>query len=614
MASVLSEGMAYMQKGSARMLVPAPKGTNKYKMPLALVGVPALGPHSDTQLFSPLVAFSLSGKRADPLEALATTYFDEHGATVALPMKAVFVALLLTTDKTIFRKFHREVYSPAFVKSVVTQLASKYGLPLSTPDNWTPVNAGMKGARKNKGSKKPVCQGCSTAGDAAVYEAYSGLRLCKLCWGQSGPARQRYYISEETIEKAASDDLDNVPTRGRAARDVLRECFADDFWDLLENVISGDRAFALKYNDNRARAHTILSYLHPESLPMRLPPRTWMILYKRNPARASSLARLKSDWVKTPSKLALCVHGNLSLQAVCAAPKPKNVMHVPMVCDPTADPPQKATFETLFFMSGAHILVATAVWFANMLLVTKQISIEFVLEGPPLRPGDPGFSDDAAATTEITKGVDPFVTAGVCGDDGLAVITHGDRISYPYLHRLAVESFRCSRLKGIKTIQFRIHVSWAAARQNTHVGKLVVGPAASHMIAYALDLAAGRALPDNMTLSFGETLNPLLYDTARAQALQAEAKVITDCVLAAEGAKEGLSTFIGKDTMMEEVTFDDFAGYVQKHPAQTTPPDVHDTLPPYAEGSNKETTERVASSQSSAERVSKRRNSIFGAP
>lgn len=614
MASALSEGMAYRQNGSLRMLVPAQKGTNKYKMPLPFVAMPALGPHTDTQLFSPLVAFSLSGKRADPLEALATTHFDEHGATVALPMKAVFVALLLSTDKAIFDKFRREVYSPAFVKSVVAQLAAKYGLPLSTPDNWTPINAGMKGARKNKGTKKPVCQGCSTAGDAAVYEASSGLRLCKLCWEQSGAGRQRNYISKETIEKAASDDLDKVPTRGRAVRDVLLESYSDHLWDLLENVISGDRAFALKYNDNRARAHTILSHLHPESLPMTHPPRTWMILYKRNPARASSLARLKTDWVKAPSKLAQCAHGNLSLQAVCAAPKPKNTMHYPTVCDPTADPPQKATFETLFFVSGSHILVATAVWFANMLLVTKQISIEFVLEGPPLQPGDPGFNNDDAATAEIVKGVDPFVTVGVCGDDGLAVITHGDRISYPYLHRLVVESFRCSRLKSIRTIQFRIHVSWAAARQNTHVGKLVVGPAASHMIAYALNLAADRALPSNMALSFGETLNPLLYDTARAQALQTEAKVITDCVLAAEGAKDGLGAFIGKGDQMQEITFDDFADYVQRYPAQTTPPDVHDILPPYAEGSKKETTERVTPSQSAADRVSKRRNSIFGAP
>ena len=198
----MSSGLCYRLHGSDRMFSIMDKGKgNGHKMPLRIVS--CIAPSKYTGPFSNPLVLCRHGSHGqdDTLEALAATFFDENGGAVALPAKAVFITLLLMADKSTFVKFQKEVYSAPFVKSIVLQLASKYGLPLVAPARWEPVTAGAK-LKRAKRQKTPSCQFCGPASEKAVYEVLTGLKLCKDCWRKCGSTRQSNYISMETIQKA----------------------------------------------------------------------------------------------------------------------------------------------------------------------------------------------------------------------------------------------------------------------------------------------------------------------------------------------------------------------------------------------------------------------------
>ena len=610
----MSSGLCYRLHGSDRMFSIMDKGKgNGHKMPLRIVS--CIAPSKYTGPFSNPLVLCRHGSHGqdDTLEALAATFFDENGGAVALPAKAVFITLLLMADKSTFVKFQKEVYSAPFVKSIVLQLASKYGLPLVAPARWEPVTAGAK-LKRAKRQKTPSCQFCGPASEKAVYEVLTGLKLCKDCWRKCGSTRQSNYISMETIQKSAScDELDRVPKRGLSARVMLMRMYRDDFLDLAWNLFS-DRAHDEKYNYTNGRSYTILSWLHPESLPVTLTPRAWMILYRWNPARASSLASVKSNWMKLRSNFSIYLERNLPLQVLCAASRPDSIYY-PIVYDPSDDDAvRKATFETLFFATDTHILVAPAVWFFNMLFVTKKIKIEIVFEGPPLKTGDPGKGYNLTAIEPGTEHIDPFtMRRWVCSSDGTAVIVNGHGITYPFLHFVALNSMQRLRLASTQVITFRIHVSWSEARQNTHIGKMVVGPAASQMIGYALALAAKGQPSTMMTLEWGKTFNPAMYETNRAKNLVAENEIITKCMTATPDATKMLENFT-EDVGEHDFNFKNFAEYVEKNRDKTTPPNESDIFPPLAAGSRPDQEPVHRSKESSGDRVKKRRTSIFGPP
>ena len=608
----MSGGSCYGLSGSRRGLckIDGKGQANAHKMPLHIIS--CVGPTNTGPFSNPLVIYrhGVHGQD-DTLEALAATFFDENGQAVALPAKAVFITLLLLADKSTFNKFRKEVYSAPFIKSIVLQFASKYGLPLVAPAKWEPITVGAK-LKRAKRQKTPSCQFCGPATDKAVYEVLTGMKLCKDCWRKCGATRQSGYISLETIQKTSScDELDRVPKNGKSRRETLINMYKDDFIDLAWNLVS-DRAHDEKYNYINGRAETICWWLLPEGGPVMLTPRAWMILYRWNPARASSLAKVKCNWMKLRSSFSVYLERNLPLQALCATLKPDHI-YFPIVYDPLDDEAtRKATFETLFFATETHILKATAVWFFNMLFVTKQIKIEIVFEGPPLKTGDPGLDYNLTEVEPGTEYIDPFtLRRWVSSKDATATIVNGHGITYPLLYFVAVNSLRRFRFEPTQVMTFRIHVSWSEARQNTHIGKMVVGPAASQMIHYALASAAKGEMPTVMTLSWGKTFNPAMYETKRAKGLQSENEIITKCMTAAPDASKMLEEII--DSPEEnDFTFQDFVKYVQRHSEKTTPPNELDIFPPLATGSRPDQEPVHRSKESSGERVKKRRTSIFG--
>lgn len=611
MAGQLLPGQYYALPGVVQRMLCAPADkSNAGKMLLRFVSrdIPGMalapGPFSN-----PLVRYSYTGQGSDdPIEALAATYFDENGTAVALPMKAIFMVLLLLSDKATFNKFRTEVYSAPFIKSFVTQFSNKYGLPLVSLDKWAPITAAMKSCNKRKRDKTPFCQNCGPSSSKPVYESFVGLRLCEACWGKCGATRQSHYISLTTIATSVGKDMDKPLSSGTTPRQILSKGFTDDFFDLAQGMFS-NRGNDQKYKWEFGRAYTVLCWLHPESLNISLSPKTWMALYRWNPARASSLASFKTGRL---TSLAQFISGNQHLQVSCAIRKPSCLVF-PVVFDPAAaESTQSATFQTLFFETPDHLLVAPAVWFFHMLVVSKLVSLDIVLEGPPLESIDPGSNYGAEVIPPGTEHTDPLtMKRWVCSDDGVAVITNGHTITYPFLFFMAVNSMRRIR-RASDSITFEIHVSWAAARDNVHVGRLVVGPTSAQMIKYALGRAAEGSLPDNISLSFGKTFSPVLYGAPKAKALEAESNVITKCLTKSPDAKKALHDFIGKNDASSEVDVADFVAYVTKYDSKCKPPPVFKTTPPLAQGSLKEQpAQNTGSKESAGAKVKKRRGSLF---